>query len=145
MGVPTSPGSPRGLPDACIYKATDARICIAITSLLGRISNRRARRVLPVVPWHTAHIVSEVAQSRPTLYDPVDCSPPGSSVYGTLQARILEWGAISFARGSSQPRDQTPVSHIAGRCFNRKLPGKPAHIVGRQQMFLKFVIWETGS
>ena len=49
---------------------------------------------------------------------PVDCSPPSSSVHGILQARILEWVAISFSRGSSQPRDRTQVSHIAGRCFN---------------------------
>ena len=60
---------------------------------------------------------SEVAQSCLTLCDPMDCSPPGSSVHGILQARILEWGAISFSRGSSQPRDQTRVSHIAGRRF----------------------------
>ena len=46
-----------------------------------------------------------VAQSRPTLCDPMDCSPPGSSVYGILQARILEWAAISFSRRSSQPTD----------------------------------------
>ena len=58
------------------------------------------------------------AQSFPTLCDPVDCSPPGSSVHGILQARILEWVAISFSRISSQPRDQTQVSHIAARCFN---------------------------
>ena len=49
---------------------------------------------------------------------PVDCSPPGSSVHGILQARILEWVAISFPRGSSRPRDRTQVSHIAGRHFN---------------------------
>ena len=49
---------------------------------------------------------------------PMDCSPPSSSIHGILQARILEWIAISFSRGSSQPRDQTQVSHIAGRCFN---------------------------
>ena len=49
---------------------------------------------------------------------PVDCSPPSSSVHGILQARILEWVAISFSRASSRPRDQTQVSHIAGRCFN---------------------------
>ena len=60
---------------------------------------------------------SEVTQSSPTL-DPVDCNPPGSSVHGILQARILEWAAISFSRGSSQPRDWTQVSRIAGRCFN---------------------------
>ena len=41
----------------------------------------------------------------------MDCSPPGSSIHGILQARILEWVAISFSRGSSQPRDQTPGSN----------------------------------
>ena len=61
---------------------------------------------------------SEVTQSCLTLCDPVDCSPPGSSIHGILQARILEWVAISFSRGSSWPRDQTQVSHIAGRRFN---------------------------
>ena len=49
---------------------------------------------------------------------PVDCSPPSSSVHGILQARILECVAISFSRGSSQPRDRIQVSHIAARCFN---------------------------
>ena len=62
---------------------------------------------------------SQVTQSCPTLHDPVDCSLPGSSVYGILQARILEWVTISFSRGSSQSRDRTQVSHIGGRCFNR--------------------------
>ena len=61
---------------------------------------------------------SEVAQSCLTLCDPVDCSPPGSSIHGILQARILEWVAISFSRGSSQLRDWTQISHIAGRRFN---------------------------
>ena len=56
-----------------------------------------------------------VAQWCLTFCDPMDCSPPGSSVHGSLQARILEWVAISFSRGSSQPRDQTKVSCIAGR------------------------------
>jgi len=47
----------------------------------------------------------------------MDCSPPGFSVHGILQARILEWVAIPFSRGTSQPRDQTLVSCIAGRSF----------------------------
>ena len=51
-----------------------------------------------------------VAQSSPILCDPVDCSPPGSSVHGILQAIIPEWVAISFSRGSSQPRGWTWVS-----------------------------------
>ena len=53
-----------------------------------------------------------VTQSCPTLCDPMDCSPPGSSVHGISQARILEWVAISSSRGSSWPRDQTYVSCI---------------------------------
>ena len=51
-------------------------------------------------------------QSRPVLCDFVDCCPPGSSVHGISQARILEWVAISFFRGDSQPRDPTHVSCI---------------------------------
>ena len=54
------------------------------------------------------------AQSHQTLWDPMDCSPPGSSVHGISQARILEWVAISYSRGSSHPRDWTQDSHIAG-------------------------------
>ena len=53
-----------------------------------------------------------VIQSCPTLCDPVDYSPPGSSIHGIIQARILEWVAIPFFRGSSRPRDQTRVSHL---------------------------------
>ena len=56
--------------------------------------------------------------SRVQLCDSMDCSPPGSSVHGILQARILEWIAVPFSRGSSRPRDLTPVSHIVGRFFN---------------------------
>ena len=60
---------------------------------------------------------SEVAQSCPTLCNPVNCSLAGSSVHGIFRARVLERVAISFSRGSSQPRDQTWVSRIAGRPF----------------------------
>ena len=58
-----------------------------------------------------------VTQLCPTLCDPMDCGPPGSSVQEILQARILEWVAIPFSRGSSQPRDRTQVSLTAGRFF----------------------------
>ena len=71
--------------------------------------------VLPVVtpvrlqshlhPAQNDHVCVLVTQSCPTLCDPVDCSPPGSSVHGIVQARILECVAISFSRGSSQTRD----------------------------------------
>ena len=62
-------------------------------------------------------VLSEVAQSCLTLCDPMDCSLPGSSVHGIFQAIVLEWTAISFSRGSSQPRDWTRVSHIVDRRF----------------------------
>ena len=58
-----------------------------------------------------------VAQSCLTLSDSMDCIPPGSSDHGILQARILEWVAISFSRDSSQPKDQIQISRIAGRLF----------------------------
>ena len=67
-----------------------------------------------------------VAPSCPTLCDPVDSSPPGSSVHGVLQARILEWVTITFSRGSFYPRDRTWVSCIAGRLFAISPPGKSA-------------------
>ena len=60
---------------------------------------------------------SEVAQSCATLCDPMDCNLPGSSVYGIFQVRVLEWVALSFSRGSSQPMDRIRVSLIAGRFF----------------------------
>ena len=58
-----------------------------------------------------------VSQSCPTLCDPMHCSPPGSAVLGTLQARILQWVACPFARGSSWPRNQTGISCIVGWFF----------------------------
>ena len=70
------------------------------------------------------------AHSCLTLCDRMDCRPPGSSVHGILQARILEWVAISSPRGSSWPRDWTPVSYIsciAGRFFTTEPLGKHFH------------------
>ena len=71
----------------------------------------------------------EVLQSCPTLCDPMDYNPPDSSVHGILQARILEWIALSFSRGSSQARDQTHIACVspasAGRFLTTEPPGKP--------------------
>jgi len=65
-----------------------------------------------------------VAQSYLTLCNPMDYSPPGSSVHGILQARILEWVTIPSSSGSSQLMDQTWVSSIAGGFFAAEPPGK---------------------
>ena len=71
-------------------------------------------RIFQNIPCWTFHCAVELAcvhaQACVTLCDPMDCSLPGSSVRGILQARILEWIAISFSRGSSWPRDRTWVS-----------------------------------
>ena len=56
---------------------------------------------------------AKLLQSYLTLCDPMDCSPPGSYVHGILQARILEWVAISSSRGSSQPREQTQITYVS--------------------------------
>ena len=57
---------------------------------------------------------SEATQLCPTLSNPMDCSLPGASIHGIFQARVLEWVAMSFSRGSFQPRDQTCVSCTGG-------------------------------
>ena len=59
---------------------------------------------------HAAAAAAKSLQSCPTLYDPIDGSPPGSSVHEVLWARILEWVAIPFSKGTSPPRDETWVS-----------------------------------
>ena len=74
-----------------------------------------------------AYSVCFLAQSCPTLCDLTDCSPPGSSVHGILEARILGWIAVSYSRGSSRSRDQ-PMSlanpALAGRFFTTTPPRK---------------------
>ena len=68
------------------------------------------------------------AQSYPIACDAMDYSPPGFSVHGNFQARILEWVAISFSRGSSRPRDQTATlvsPTLTGRFFTAAPPRKP--------------------
>ena len=76
------------------------------------------RQAPPFRPWKWSEV--KVTQSCPTLYDPMDYT-----VHGILQARILEWVAFPFSRGSSQPRDRTQVSHIAGGFFTSWATGKP--------------------
>ena len=65
-----------------------------------------------------ACVCTKSFQSHPTLCDPIECSPPGSSVHGTLQARILEWISVPSFRRSSLPRDSTCVSYVS--CIGRR-------------------------
>ena len=64
-----------------------------------------------------AYMCVLVVQFCPALCNHTDCSPPGSSVHGIFQTRMLEWISIPFSKGSSQPRNQTWVSCIADRLF----------------------------
>ena len=67
----------------------------------------------------------DLVTSHVQLFVTHDCSPPGSSVYGISQARVLEWVAISFSRGSSWPWNQTWASCLAGRFFTTESPEIP--------------------
>ena len=87
----------------------------------------RPRTATGVVPVQRLSGLRHSKWSRSIMSDslqPMDCSPPSSSGHGILQARILEWVAISFSKGSSRPRDWTQVSRIAGRCFNLCATGR---------------------
>ena len=85
---------------------------LCYTAGTWRISSLDPQYLALVNEWMCVH-----ALLCPNLCDPMDCSPPVSSVHGILQARMLEWVVISFSRGSSQPRDWTHVSCIAGKFF----------------------------
>ena len=67
-----------------------------------------------------------VAQSFQTLRDAIDCSPPGSSVHGILQARILEWVAVSFSRDLPDPGIEPASSALAGGFFTREAQQAPS-------------------
>ena len=86
-----------------------------------------------------------VAQPCPTLWDPMDCNLPGSSVHGILQARILEWVATPFSRESSQPRDWTWVPCTAGgfcifwATWDAPMSNNAAQIVSLQFFLLRYI------
>ena len=96
------------------FPETDVDLLISVTNrLLGDSDSvvhgppLNHRTWLPGLPCGVWYVYVIAAQSCPTLCDPRDYGPPGSSVHGILQARILEWVAISFSRGSSRSRDST--------------------------------------
>ena len=91
-----------------------------LCSIIAGIKTQLYTTRVSTVPGteYSKHFESEVAYSCPTLCKPIGCSLPSSSIHGIFQARVLEWVAISFSRGSSQSRDQTQVSRITGRRFS---------------------------
>ena len=88
-----------------------------------------------------------VTQSCPTLCNPMDFSPPGSSVHGILQARILEWIVIPFSRGSSWPRDRTQVSCITDGFYQLSYQGrsKNTEVVSLSLLQRIFLIQESNQ
>ena len=104
---------------------------------------------LEVSRWPAFCVCVLVTQACHTLCNPRDCSLPGSSVHGILQARALEWVAISYSRGSSPHRDQTQVSFITGRFFtiwatreDQNSPIFEMHLKGHV-CFLDATFWEV--
>ena len=69
---------------------------------------------------------AKLLQSCPTLFNPMHCCPPGSSVHRILQARVLEWVVMPSSRGSSQPRDWTCISYVS--CIGRWVPYHSCHL-----------------
>ena len=84
----------------------------------------------------------EVAQPCPTLCDPMDCNLLGFSIHGILQARILEWIAISFSRGSSRPRDRTRSPALEADALTSEPPGKMSAIVWYFEHYLALPFFE---
>ena len=95
--------------------------------------------------WYCCYCL--VTKSCPILCNPVDCSLPGSSVHEISQARIIEWVAISFLRGSSRPRDQTHIfciSCLADRFFTTESPGKPSLDTCIDGFSFPLKFWDVG-
>ena len=82
-----------------------------------------------------------VAKLHPTLANPMNCTLLGSSVHGILQARILEWVAISFSRGSSQLRNRTWVSCIAGGFFMDRATKEVHGIIELEEMLQGLIVY----
>ena len=122
-----------------------------ISALSVKLSNfvsyltQLSKHSVTCLPFDLSKVNALVGQLCPTLCDPMDCSPPGSSVHGLLQARVLEWGAISFSRASSWPRGGTLVSCTTGRFFTAEPPGKPPFELkrARKPHTQPSELWET--
>ena len=104
-------------------------ICILLAGKKGWESRSRVRGNIILqmcaVQYSSCACKHAVTQLCPTLCNRTDCSPPGSSVHGILQARILEWAAVPSSKGSSQPRDQIQRLKSPASFLSLVPPGKP--------------------
>ena len=119
LGKCTREGNDNPLQYSCLGKSMDRgswRATVHGVAKLGHsLVTKQQQKWYPSSILHRREV--KVTQSCPTLCDPVDCSLPGSFVHGILQVRILKWVVTPFSRGSSQHRDRTQISHIAGGFF----------------------------
>ena len=107
---------------ACYMSGTLCRSELMLMMTLSRhcypiLQMRKLRLISGQVTFLVPRVKALASQSCPALHNPMNCRPSGSSVHGTLQARILQQVAILFSRGSSQSKDGTWVACIAGRFF----------------------------
>ena len=121
--------------DECCLTSTQGRKPRASSTEVKQETVQQHRRVsllqIFLSKYYYMCMHTKSFQSWPTLRNPMDCSPPGSSVHGLLQARVLEWVAMYFSRGSSRPRNQTHVScllHWQVGSLPLAPPGKPVYL-----------------
>ena len=117
VNLPVQQGMERSLRDPEVLSLVDSTLCVDARSL----------------------------QSCPTLCNPMDCSPPGSSVHGILQARILDWVAMPSSRGSFWPEDWTCISCIAGRFFTHWATWEVEIISLDVNIYLHLRLWKGES
>ena len=97
-------------------------------------SSEQVLRKEKAFKWDECYVcVCSIAQVCPSLCNPVDCRPPGSSVHGILRERILEWVAISYSRGSPDPGIEPMSPALAGGFFTAEPPGKPQPSVTQRE------------
>ena len=108
--------------------------------LLNPNSFNKYSQMIPVTKISDPLLLCVHAQSCLTLYDPMDPSLPGFSVHRIFQARILEWVAVSFSKGSSQLRDRTSISNIAGGFFTTSTSWEdPLDLYKNPSVFCEFL------
>ena len=105
------------LPSSPAHGISQARILEWVAISFSRESSRPRDQIQVTCASCIGRQIPYHCTTWEAQFLPMDCSPPGSSVPGILQARILEWAAFPFSTGPSQPRDQTQLSCVAGRFF----------------------------
>ena len=109
------------LPRSCDFGAS-VKCVFKVNICYGKYSLEKLIAHWTLIPYHLASCMrawrfASVNSVTVQLCDRMECSPPGSSAHGILQARILEWVAVPFSRGSSRPRNRTSVSYVS--CIGR--------------------------